>query len=77
MSIIIDVVSALILAIIAFALGWIIRGATKKTYGILYVVSWDDGTTETLLELDSEPSTLDDRQEVLLQVHKTERITRR
>lgn len=77
MDIVIDILIAVILAIIAFALGWVIRGKTKKTYGILYVVDWDDGTTETLLELDSQPNTLTDHQEVVLEVHKTERITRR
>lgn len=61
----------IIVVVAAFSVGWIIRGATKKTYGTMHVVSFDDGTVDMLLEIKSKPEDLIDGQELIFTVNKT------
>lgn len=55
----------------AFVVGWVVRGVTKKTYGTMHVVSFDDGTVDVLLEIKSKPENLINGQELMFTVNKT------
>lgn len=41
--------------------------------GVMNVVEWSDGTYDLLLQLEDQPSSLADGQEVMVKVHKTRR----
>lgn len=64
-------ITAIVIA--SFALGWIIRGATKKTFGMMHIVEFQDGTVDMLIEVKSKPEELFNGQDVILTVHKTRR----
>ena len=66
----------ILVVLLAFAVGWILRGRGRQSYGVLNVVVWPDGTADLLLQIEKAPGELQDMQEIVLQVHKTERSTR-
>lgn len=61
----------IIAVVSAFSCGWMIRGASKKTYGTMHVVSFDDGTVDMLIEIKSKPENLINGQELIFTVNKT------
>ena len=68
-----NVLLPIIVVVAAFMLGWIIRGATKKTFGMMHIVEFQDGTVDMLIEVKSKPEELFNGQDVILTVHKTRR----
>ena len=68
-----NIVCAIVALVLAFGLGWFIRGAGKKFQGILDVVEWEEGEPDVLLRIDEPPTNFVDGQQIFLLVHKTSR----
>lgn len=68
-----NVLLPIIVVVAAFMFGWITRGATKKTFGMMHIVEFQDGTVDMLIEVKSKPEELLNGQDVILTVHKTRR----
>ena len=59
---------------LGFCAGLLLGSAPhSQAIGIMDVVEWPDGTYDLLLQLEDQPSSLIDGQEVMVKVHKTRR----
>lgn len=68
---VLNLVCCFIALTLAFFIGWIIRGAAKKTFGVMHIVEFENGTVDLLVEIKSSPEKLSNGQNLILTVHKT------
>ena len=59
---------------LGFCIGLLLGGGShSSSIGTMNVVEWPDGTYDLLLQLEDQPSSLKNEQEVVVKVHKTRR----
>ena len=66
-----NIVLPVVVAILAFGIGWIVRSAARKDNGTLHVVEFENGTFDMLIEIKAKPKDLINGQDLILTVHKT------